>query len=437
MKMPVVRKSPGRSWETALVAPFFLLLLSSSDVRACSCVPHPPPLDALASVDAVFHGKVLELVESAGFQQTAHFEVSEVWKGSGKLRIEVVTPLGGAACGVFFQVGSDYIVYAFEGGGDDRLRTNLCTRTRPYDREEAQALGDPPWTPPVKAEGFHRGDVDGSGDWDITDVIANLSFQFLGTFAPSCMDALDIDDSGELEITDPVAHLTHQFLGGSPPAAPFRECGEDPTDDGLSCDVYQPCAGKTETLYHVFDNGIRCLVEPCFSWTLRSSDEQVDVSGIDISPLGLSPEEEEKLVSELADGRRLVRGYLRDEPVGPGGVGKTLVITALPKPVGEFYHVEDSGITCVTWTCPYWLARADGDDEGVLFTDLDVRPLGLSDKEVEVLLRELFQGVWRVRGVLVKGPIGPAGLGSTLVVLELVERIGPPRIGPPEIAAPR
>ncbi len=262
------------------------------------------------------------------------------------------------------------------------------------------------------------------GDSIITDVIANLSFQFLGTFAPTCMDALDIDDNGALDVTDPVAHLTHQFLGGPPPAAPFRECGEDPTVDGLSCDAYPACDGRVEELYHVFDNGLRCLIEPCFSWTLRSADEQVEVSDIDISTLGLSPEEEEKLVSELADGRRLVRGFLRDGPVGPGGVGKTLVLTELPD-VGETYRVESSGIVCITWPCPTLIARADGDEEGVLFSDLDVRPLGLSDREVEVLPEELSRGLWLVRGVFVKGPIGPAGLGTTLVVLELLERIGP------------
>ena len=42
-------------------------------------------------------------------------------------------------------------------------------------------------------EVFRRGDVDGSGALDITDPIANLGFQFLGTFAPICRDAHDLN----------------------------------------------------------------------------------------------------------------------------------------------------------------------------------------------------------------------------------------------------
>jgi hypothetical protein len=79
---------------------------------------------------------------------------------------------------------------------------------------------------------FRRGDVDGNGLLDVTDAVASLSFQFLGTFAPPCMDALDFDDNGRIELTDPIGNLTYQFGGGGEPPAPGVEtCGPDPTPD--------------------------------------------------------------------------------------------------------------------------------------------------------------------------------------------------------------
>ncbi len=79
---------------------------------------------------------------------------------------------------------------------------------------------------------FRRGDTDGNGALEITDPINNLSFQFLGTFTPPCLDAADFDDNGKVEITDPIANLSHQFLGTAPPAPPGKDtCGVDPTAD--------------------------------------------------------------------------------------------------------------------------------------------------------------------------------------------------------------
>ena len=58
------------------------------------------------------------------------------------------------------------------------------------------------------------------GEVDQSDAIANLTFQFLGEFQPTCHDACDFDDSGVLDITDPVNLLMHVFLDGAPPKAP-------------------------------------------------------------------------------------------------------------------------------------------------------------------------------------------------------------------------
>ncbi len=97
------------------------------------------------------------------------------------------------------------------------------------------------------APSFRRGDDDGNGVLEITDPISNVTFQFLGTFTPPCLDASDFDDNGKIEITDPIANLSYQFLGTAPPAPPGADtCGQDPTPDevegaDLGCLVYDQC----------------------------------------------------------------------------------------------------------------------------------------------------------------------------------------------------
>jgi len=102
--------------------------------------------------------------------------------------------------------------------------------------------GDGP-PPPLR---FRRGDVDASGVIDITDAVDSLAYQFLGTFEPTCLDALDDDDNGSIEITDPIYSLSYQFGGGPPQPAPGpNTCGADPTADSgapdgkdLGCRAY-------------------------------------------------------------------------------------------------------------------------------------------------------------------------------------------------------
>lgn len=98
--------------------------------------------------------------------------------------------------------------------------------------------------PSVVPAGFRRGDVTGDGMLDVSDPIANLAHQFLGTFEPICLDAHDFNDSGEVDISDPIANLSFQFIGGDsppPPAPGHLICGPDPTPDSvgdLGCEAY-------------------------------------------------------------------------------------------------------------------------------------------------------------------------------------------------------
>jgi hypothetical protein len=100
----------------------------------------------------------------------------------------------------------------------------------------------------ICAGGFVRGDVDSSGEIDISDGIVVLDYLFRGMRPPACFDAADTDDNGGLELTDAIIVFDWLFRGGRAPAAPSplstryspSSCGSDPTPDRLSCEVVSP-----------------------------------------------------------------------------------------------------------------------------------------------------------------------------------------------------
>ena len=103
--------------------------------------------------------------------------------------------------------------------------------------------GEPTEMPPAGKQ-FVRGDVDSSGDLNITDGIFVLNFLFAGTDGPQCEDAADADDSGTVNITDGIFILSFLFGGQAAPPPPHELCGPDPTDDPVECaKVPEACAG--------------------------------------------------------------------------------------------------------------------------------------------------------------------------------------------------
>ncbi len=91
-------------------------------------------------------------------------------------------------------------------------------------------------TPGAVGEDFKRGDVDGNGVLELTDVIRSLNFKFLGNTGIECPDAADVDDNGALELTDDIRSLNFQFAGisGTVPAPPGPlTCGPDENPDTL------------------------------------------------------------------------------------------------------------------------------------------------------------------------------------------------------------
>lgn len=91
---------------------------------------------------------------------------------------------------------------------------------------------------------FRRADANGDGAVNIGDPIWTLEFLFRSGRAPVCMDAADANDDGSIDISDPILTLVSLF-GGSPgftiPPPGTKSCGDDPTQDGVSCDEYTRC----------------------------------------------------------------------------------------------------------------------------------------------------------------------------------------------------
>lgn len=150
-----IKRAPAVLIALAFITGLAAGLVPGGDVaRACSCLPPPPPVDALAEADAVFHGRVIRIRwadETAPFGLAAAevtFEVFDRWKGPEVETFVLFTEASSAMCGYPFTLGGQYIVYAFEddAGG---FGTSHCTRTRPYDEAEAAALGPPTVVAPI------------------------------------------------------------------------------------------------------------------------------------------------------------------------------------------------------------------------------------------------------------------------------------------------
>ncbi len=88
--------------------------------------------------------------------------------------------------------------------------------------------------------------------------------------------------------------------------------------------------------YHVFDNGVRCVVSPCASWTAKAEDgTELKITNVDLTGLSLPIQKEIEMGQMLMDGY-MVSATVSPGPDGPGGKGTTLKVSevhqALKKP---------------------------------------------------------------------------------------------------------
>ena len=147
----------------AVVVVALVIAMQPTCVFACSCLPPGPPEDALADAAAVFSGRVTAVSAPAdaggSMPVQVTFAVARSWKGVDRPAIVVNTPASSASCGVNFEKGQEYLVYALRSEG--RLETNLCSRTTQLGAAGADlavlGAGSPPggagMTPTLPAAG--------------------------------------------------------------------------------------------------------------------------------------------------------------------------------------------------------------------------------------------------------------------------------------------
>ena len=133
-----------------LTCVFAVLTFSASLAFSCSCAPKPSVGKALSQSDAVFVGRVIAWhnasIEFAPGERSSGysfvFEVERLYKGALSSEVVVLTGNGRGDCGYGFQVGGEYLVYAY---GKKGLETNICTRTTNISRADLdlEELGDP------------------------------------------------------------------------------------------------------------------------------------------------------------------------------------------------------------------------------------------------------------------------------------------------------
>lgn len=126
---------------------------------ACSCMIAPPPTQARDEAVAVFAGTVSAIAPAnpGSTNLLVTFDLDESWKGPTESQLTITTPGNSAACGVSFDVGQGYLVYASAQEG--QFQTTLCSRTAPLGAagEDLAALGtgtpiDPAPTPVSSVE---------------------------------------------------------------------------------------------------------------------------------------------------------------------------------------------------------------------------------------------------------------------------------------------
>jgi len=195
--------------------------------------------------------------------ETLNFESlqdSPVVNPASDLGCEFVLGAGGSLL-ITFQLGTDSwdvgevrlggrrgnVEFGPDAGadGDDRTAEISLEGERPQSVEVAFKNSDRYFSVAVDLScpqlrpAFRRGDCNGDGNSDISDVILTLSHLFRGSSRWRCDDACDANDDGGINLSDPVMLLDYLFKAGVEPASPGPSaCGIDPTADFLGglCD---------------------------------------------------------------------------------------------------------------------------------------------------------------------------------------------------------
>lgn len=104
------------------------IAMAASPCWACSCVPSTKKEKA-AAANVTFTGKVKKIMQpDEAPELKVRFRVGRVYKGHPKRITRVFTATSGAMCGVHFEKGKRYTVFA--KWNDSKKWTNSCSGTK-------------------------------------------------------------------------------------------------------------------------------------------------------------------------------------------------------------------------------------------------------------------------------------------------------------------
>lgn len=112
----------------AVVMVIALTAMAAPPCWACSCAPSTKKDEAKSS-DVIFYGKVTDIKEVAEFKLRVKFNVRRVYKGFTSETTSVFTSTDGASCGVYFEEGRRYTVFA-DKYKDGEKWTSSCSGTK-------------------------------------------------------------------------------------------------------------------------------------------------------------------------------------------------------------------------------------------------------------------------------------------------------------------
>jgi hypothetical protein len=136
----------------ALVVNVFVAgTFGARSAHACSCAMVSLEKEIKMS-DAVFSGEVASVEPdkvAPGVRPPSlgrvTFDVKEAWKGISGGSAAVYGQGPGVSCGINFDEGRSYLVYAYRSNGESSLHTDLCTATKPLENADGdlRVLGSP------------------------------------------------------------------------------------------------------------------------------------------------------------------------------------------------------------------------------------------------------------------------------------------------------
>lgn len=127
----------------------------ATTAHACSCAGFSSTEEAFRTSDAVFFGEAVEVGKlpsrPAGgttfampYLAPVTFEVQGSWKGVSGASAVVRGQGPEASCGINFERGETYLVFAYRAGSEGPLQTDLCGATSAASGEIARNLLGPP-----------------------------------------------------------------------------------------------------------------------------------------------------------------------------------------------------------------------------------------------------------------------------------------------------